>query len=87
MSWLHWRRSTKDRTRKVLPRRPRSLGSGLKCEPLENRKMLALLGVSPAFPIITYDNNGVASYDAVSQNFDINACADCCGLAMCFWRC
>jgi hypothetical protein len=42
-------------------------------EPLEDRRMLALVGVSPDFPLITYDATGVINYDAVAQSFDLAA--------------
>ena len=42
-------------------------------EPLEDRHMLTLLGVSPEFPQIQYDSNGVTNYTAASQSLNINA--------------
>jgi hypothetical protein len=62
-----WQRSKK------ASRRPRPCEFRLHCEPLESRKMLALLGVVPQFPIIAYDNSGVAAYSAAAETFDATA--------------
>jgi len=42
-------------------------------EPLEDRKMLTLLGIVPDFPVTTYDSNGTLVYDASTDSLDINA--------------
>ncbi|MEN6458982.1 MAG: SdrD B-like domain-containing protein [Thermoguttaceae bacterium] len=50
-------------------------GRRLNLEPLEDRRLLALVGVSPAFPTITYDAQGPLSYDADAQalTFELSA--------------
>ncbi|REK38183.1 MAG: hypothetical protein DWQ46_20835, partial [Planctomycetota bacterium] len=42
-------------------------------EALEDRSMLTLLGVTPDFPITTYDSVGTVDYDATAQTFDLTA--------------
>ncbi|MCE5268993.1 MAG: hypothetical protein LLG00_14040, partial [Planctomycetaceae bacterium] len=39
----------------------------LQLEPLEDRRLLALLGVTPTYPLISYDSNGTVNYDAAAQ--------------------
>lgn len=73
MSFLRWNRWNKLSRRKSAPLRPQTRQLRLGCEPLESRKMLTLLGVAPAFPVIAYDSNGVAQYDAGTTAFNINA--------------
>lgn len=42
-------------------------------EPLEDRRLLSLLGVAPTFPVITFDQTGVLTYDPSSHRLDITA--------------
>ena len=42
----------------------------LRLETLENRNLLALIGVVPGFPAITFNSTGEQSYDASDQTFD-----------------
>ena len=70
MSLLQWKNFWR---RKSVPQRRPYHRYRLGCEPLENRRMLALLGITPTFPIIAYDSNGVAAYDAAADTFDVNA--------------
>ncbi|REJ69319.1 MAG: hypothetical protein DWQ31_05040, partial [Planctomycetota bacterium] len=63
------RRRKKERkqlNRRIEGHRPR-------LEALEDRAMLTLLGVTPEFPITTYNSTGVVDYDATAQTFDMTA--------------
>jgi protocatechuate 3,4-dioxygenase beta subunit len=40
-------------------------------EPLEHRRLLTLLGVSPSFPTVTYDSTGQITYNATTHEFDL----------------
>ena len=42
-------------------------------EPLEDRRLLSLAGVTPTFPLMTYDQTGVLTYDPSSHQLDITA--------------
>ena len=42
-------------------------------EPLEHRRLLALIGVTPTFPTSTYDSTGVIHYDPSTDHFDLTA--------------
>ncbi len=43
------------------------------CEPLEDRRMLTLLGLTPSLPLITYDSNGITNYTTTTSALDITA--------------
>src|SRR5262245_16647929 len=56
--------------------RQRKLGgysTSLRAEPLEDRRLLTLLGLVPDFPITTYDSTGLVAYSATTNNFDLVA--------------
>ena len=40
-------------------------------EPLEHRRLLTLLGVSPSFPTVSYDSTGQITYNATTHEFDL----------------
>ena len=42
-------------------------------EPLEQRVLLSLLGTTPEYPLIVYDNQGTLNYDAATDLLDIHA--------------
>jgi uncharacterized repeat protein (TIGR01451 family) len=44
----------------------------LTLEPLEDRKLLALIGVVPQFPLIGYDFSGQVNYESASQTLAFN---------------
>lgn len=68
--WLRfWRRNSVNRKPHRAPRRQ----SRILCEPLEERRMLTLLGLVPQSPIMTYDSNGVITYDTAANTFDLTA--------------
>ena len=56
-------------------RKPNQLNAGrLACEPLEDRRMLALLGIAPVLlPSMTYDSTGHIQYTASAETFDLTA--------------
>jgi hypothetical protein len=43
-------------------------GRQLMLEPLEDRRLLSLVGVVPTYPLMTYDNTGTLSYNASAQS-------------------
>jgi len=45
----------------------------LRMEALEQRTLLALLGVVPGYPLTGYDSDGTLTYDAATNRFDIDA--------------
>ena len=47
----------------------------LTLEPLEDRRLLSLIGVSPTYPLISYDRSGPLNYNADSQvlSFQLDA--------------
>src|SRR5436190_17568395 len=51
----------------------RALRSQLRFEQLEDRRVMALLGVVPNTPLIAYNSTGVVNYDPVTQHFKANA--------------
>ena len=69
VSTLRRSNSKLGRTRRLLPARTRRSV----VEPLEHRRVLTLLGVSPTFPTITYDSTGVINYNATTHTFDLTA--------------
>ena len=42
-------------------------------EQLEDRRVLALLGVQPEAPVVFYDNQGTVTFDAGTQEFSVQA--------------
>jgi len=42
-------------------------------ESLEKREMLSLIGVHPAYPLLTFDSNGRLAYDAPTQVLSVSA--------------
>jgi hypothetical protein len=42
-------------------------------EQLEKRDMLTLIGITPGFPLLTYDSTGQIHYDPTTQAFDLTA--------------
>ena len=44
-------------------------------EPLEERRLLSLVGVAPQFPVVSYDSTGVLAYHAATEELDIQATA------------
>ena len=61
--------------RRKSERKPTQLRSGrLACEPLEDRRMLTLLGIAPVLlPSMTYDSTGHIEYTAANDTFDLTA--------------
>ena len=76
-SYLAKKRPTrlqKGRRRKEAQKYNRTLGRSLRHESLEDRRVLALVGVGPlADPVISYDNGGTTSYDSTSDAFSVSA--------------
>src|SRR5262245_46776604 len=50
----------------------RRFGLGV-VEPLEDRRLLTLLGVLPDVPVITFNSTGVTTYTSATENFDVTA--------------
>src|SRR5437867_1963989 len=46
---------------------------GLFLEPLEERRLLSLLGITTAFPVVAYDSTGVIIYNSASGDFNLTA--------------
>ncbi len=66
----------KHRRRKNVSRNNRMFGEGrsLRMESLEDRRVLALLGVAPLdLPIVSYNVDGTTTYDATTDIFSIDA--------------
>jgi uncharacterized repeat protein (TIGR01451 family) len=57
----------KAKTRRVFNRK------SLRFERLEDRRVLALLGVTPGLPTIAYNQTGILSYDSASNQFIVDA--------------
>ena len=67
-------RLQKGRRRKEIKKSNRSFGRTLQHEPLEDRRVLALVGVGPlGDPMISYDSGGTATYDSTTDEFSIAA--------------
>ena len=64
----------KGRRRKNTPKHNLSLRRELRHETLEDRRVLALLGVSPLdLPIVSYNAGGTTSYDSTNDRFSVDA--------------
>ncbi len=63
--WSRWLRSLKKATH--APHKDTYF------ESLEQRVLFSLVGVTPDFPVFTYDNTGTVSYDAATDTFDLDA--------------
>lgn len=70
MKWLPHRKCS---TRRTSRRANRARHQRLGFEPLEERKLLALLGVVPELPLVVYDSSGTVSYNAGTDWFELNA--------------
>ena len=70
MSFAQWKSFWR---RKSVTRRARPSVNRLACEPLESRRMLTLLGVTPTLPLFTYDSTGHIQYSASAETFDLTA--------------
>ena len=68
MGWL-----TKFWTPNSVYRRPLAQARKLKFEPLEDRRLLTLLGLTPVNPEFTYDSTGHVAYTASSDTFVVTA--------------
>lgn len=60
------------------PRRTPSCSNSLRkrrltVESLESKRLLALVGVDPGFPLISYDSTGTMNYDSAAQTLDLVA--------------
>ena len=68
-----WLKLGKSKT--TCPGRPSANRIKLALEPLENRRLLALLGVvgEAQAPLITYDSTGTLTYNASTQAFNVDA--------------
>ena len=65
---------TKSRRRKPQTRRTQLNVDRLSYEPLEDRRMLTLLGIAPVLlPSMTYDSTGHIQYTASADTFDLTA--------------
>ncbi len=74
MSFLQWSKYWQRKS--VAPRayqRPQQRSFRPTCEPLEDRRMLTLLGVAPVNPQMTYDSTGHIQYTASADTFDLTA--------------
>lgn len=66
-------RRSRGRQRNNVSSWKRSDRQRLTSEALEDRRLLALIAIDPAYPQITYDNGGTTAYTAASQDFTVNA--------------
>jgi uncharacterized repeat protein (TIGR01451 family) len=62
----------RQRPAKLLSKRQRN-NRNLILEPLEDRRLLSLIGVTTGYPLTTYDSTGHISYDSSSQAFNLDA--------------
>jgi len=67
------KRQNGPRRRVSLGRRTCGSDKRLRGEPLEERRMVSLLGVTPSFPLLAYDSTGVVSYEAAAESFKLDA--------------
>lgn len=61
------------RTRQVKRNRHRDERRRLLVQPLEDRRVLALLGIAPSFPIVAANSTGTVQYEAATDTFTADA--------------
>ena len=54
-------------------RNPQAVKRRLRLEPLENRRLLTLLGVAPGYPLIFFDSTGNLQYTAATHALEVTA--------------